>query len=135
MVRFPREGHNLSRNGEPWHRIERLRRITEWFDHQIKYTSLIDEILTDDQLNQWIYTLKGWRRENLKLIRSTESGNNDIANMMVRKIWNYLKMNKKQCNLIIEGSRLTVEIQGIDSRGITMREILLADRLNKIFFA
>ena len=135
MVRFPREGHNLSRNGEPWHRIERLRRITEWFDHQIKYTSLIDEILTDDQLNQWIYTLKAWRRENLKLIRSTESGNNDIANMMVRKIWNYLKMNKKQCNLIIEGSRLTVEIQGIDSRGITMREILLADRLNKIFFA
>ena len=53
--------------------------------------------------------------ENLKMIRSTESGNNDIANMMVRKIWNYLKMNRKQCNLIIEGSRLTVEIQGIDS--------------------
>ena len=45
-----------------WHRIERLRRLPNGLDHQIKYTSLIDEILTDDQLNQWIYTLKGWRR-------------------------------------------------------------------------
>ena len=32
MVRWPREGHELSRAGEPRHRIERVRRIVEWFD-------------------------------------------------------------------------------------------------------
>jgi hypothetical protein len=32
MVRFPRESHELSRSGEPWHRIERLENIMNWFD-------------------------------------------------------------------------------------------------------
>jgi dipeptidyl aminopeptidase/acylaminoacyl peptidase len=32
MVRFPRETHELSRSGEPWHRIERLENIVNWFD-------------------------------------------------------------------------------------------------------
>jgi dipeptidyl aminopeptidase/acylaminoacyl peptidase len=32
MVRFPRESHELSRSGEPWHRIERLENIVNWFD-------------------------------------------------------------------------------------------------------
>ena len=32
MVRFPNEGHDLSRSGQPWHRIERLQHIVGWFD-------------------------------------------------------------------------------------------------------
>jgi dipeptidyl aminopeptidase/acylaminoacyl peptidase len=32
MVVFPRETHELSRSGEPWHRIERLENIIGWFD-------------------------------------------------------------------------------------------------------
>lgn len=32
MVVFPRETHELSRSGEPWHRIERLDNIVGWFD-------------------------------------------------------------------------------------------------------
>jgi len=32
MVVFPRETHELSRSGEPWHRIERLDHIVAWFD-------------------------------------------------------------------------------------------------------
>jgi dipeptidyl aminopeptidase/acylaminoacyl peptidase len=32
MVVFPRETHELSRSGEPWHRIERLEYIVDWFD-------------------------------------------------------------------------------------------------------
>jgi dipeptidyl aminopeptidase/acylaminoacyl peptidase len=32
LVRWPREGHELSRAGEPRHRVERIRRIIEWFD-------------------------------------------------------------------------------------------------------
>jgi len=32
MVRFPGETHELSRSGQPWHRIERLEHIVGWFD-------------------------------------------------------------------------------------------------------
>ena len=32
MVRFPGETHELSRSGQPWHRVERLQHIVGWFD-------------------------------------------------------------------------------------------------------
>jgi dipeptidyl aminopeptidase/acylaminoacyl peptidase len=32
MVRFPGEPHELSRSGKPWHRVERLEHIVNWFD-------------------------------------------------------------------------------------------------------
>ncbi|HWZ82513.1 MAG TPA: S9 family peptidase [Terriglobales bacterium] len=35
MVVFPRETHELSRSGEPWHRIERLEHIVGWFDRYL----------------------------------------------------------------------------------------------------
>ena len=33
MIRFPNESHELSRSGQPWHRVERLQHIVGWFDH------------------------------------------------------------------------------------------------------
>ena len=32
MVVYPREGHELSRSGEPGHVVDRLERIQRWFD-------------------------------------------------------------------------------------------------------
>ncbi len=32
MVRFPGESHELSRSGQPWHRVERLEAIVGWMD-------------------------------------------------------------------------------------------------------
>ena len=32
MLRYPREGHELSRSGEPLHRISRLSEMVDWFD-------------------------------------------------------------------------------------------------------
>lgn len=32
MVRYPREGHELSRSGEPAHIVDRIERIARWFD-------------------------------------------------------------------------------------------------------
>jgi dipeptidyl aminopeptidase/acylaminoacyl peptidase len=32
MVKFPNETHELSRSGQPWHRVERLQHILGWFD-------------------------------------------------------------------------------------------------------
>ncbi len=36
FVRYPREGHELSRSGEPKHRVDRLNRIVGWFDKYLK---------------------------------------------------------------------------------------------------
>ncbi len=36
FVRYPREGHELSRSGEPKHRIDRLERMAAWFDRYCK---------------------------------------------------------------------------------------------------
>ncbi len=33
MVKFPNETHELSRSGQPWHRVERLQHLVGWFDH------------------------------------------------------------------------------------------------------
>ena len=35
MVRFPGEPHELSRSGKPWHRVERLEHILNWFDKHL----------------------------------------------------------------------------------------------------
>jgi dipeptidyl aminopeptidase/acylaminoacyl peptidase len=35
MVRFPGESHELSRSGQPWHRVERLENIVNWFDRYL----------------------------------------------------------------------------------------------------
>jgi len=39
MVRFPGESHELSRSGQPWHRVERLENIVNWFDKYLMGTS------------------------------------------------------------------------------------------------
>ncbi|AGB35926.1 S9 family peptidase [Natronococcus occultus] len=37
LVRYPREGHELSRSGEPGHVVDRIERIARWFDGYSSY--------------------------------------------------------------------------------------------------
>ena len=37
FVRYPREGHELSRSGEPGHVVDRIERIARWFDGYSEY--------------------------------------------------------------------------------------------------
>jgi dipeptidyl aminopeptidase/acylaminoacyl peptidase len=37
LVRYPREGHELSRSGEPGHIVDRIERIARWFDGYSAY--------------------------------------------------------------------------------------------------
>ena len=39
FVRYPREGHELTRSGEPRHRADHMQRTLEWFDRYCKVTS------------------------------------------------------------------------------------------------
>jgi dipeptidyl aminopeptidase/acylaminoacyl peptidase len=45
FLRYPREGHELSRSGEPAHRVDRINRIVDWFD---RYTTSDQGAATDD---------------------------------------------------------------------------------------
>jgi dipeptidyl aminopeptidase/acylaminoacyl peptidase len=36
FIRYPREGHEMSRSGEPHHRVDRLNRMVDWFDKYCK---------------------------------------------------------------------------------------------------
>jgi len=36
FVRYPREGHELTRSGEPRHRADHMERTLEWFDRYCK---------------------------------------------------------------------------------------------------
>lgn len=40
LVRYPREGHELSRSGEPAHRVDRIERIIRWFDGYATHTEV-----------------------------------------------------------------------------------------------
>lgn len=40
LVRYPREGHELSRSGEPGHRVDRIERIIRWFDGYAAHTDV-----------------------------------------------------------------------------------------------
>lgn len=39
LVKFPGESHELSRSGQPWHRVERLQHIVGWFDKWLNGTA------------------------------------------------------------------------------------------------
>ncbi len=36
FIRYPGEGHELSRHGKPWHRVHRLKSIVEWFERHLR---------------------------------------------------------------------------------------------------
>jgi dipeptidyl aminopeptidase/acylaminoacyl peptidase len=39
LVRFPAEGHELSRSGSPAHRVLRFELILDWFDRHLRASS------------------------------------------------------------------------------------------------
>ncbi len=50
FVRFPREGHELSRSGEPLHRIARIEYILDWFGHYLHS----DDLTPADQFRRTV---------------------------------------------------------------------------------
>ena len=49
---FPRETHELSRSGEPWHRIERLDHIVHWFDKYLQGASYPEYDMPSDTVDK-----------------------------------------------------------------------------------
>jgi dipeptidyl aminopeptidase/acylaminoacyl peptidase len=51
MVKFPNESHELSRSGQPWHRVERLEHIVGWFDHWLKNVPTEYEVAPNEEVS------------------------------------------------------------------------------------
>jgi dipeptidyl aminopeptidase/acylaminoacyl peptidase len=52
IVFFPRETHELSRSGEPWHRIERLDHIVHFFDKYLQGASYPEYDMPSDTVDK-----------------------------------------------------------------------------------
>ncbi|MGB7342445.1 MAG: S9 family peptidase [Phototrophicaceae bacterium] len=51
MLRYPREGHELSRSGEPAHRISRLKEMINWFDKYCQPEKITETVETQAVLD------------------------------------------------------------------------------------
>lgn len=51
LVRYPREGHELSRSGEPEHRVDRINRMVAWFNEHV--TNRTGIVRDDFSFDEW----------------------------------------------------------------------------------
>ena len=86
MVRFPREGHELSRSGEPRHRVRRLYEIMTWFDRFVQPDRLQPRPLSEAELKDNLPALTGWSLDNGALVRSIAAGNFALALSLAQRI-------------------------------------------------
>ena len=70
MVRFPREGHELSRSGEPRHRVERLYKIADWFDTHIQPAYFQPKAFNQDDFHAYLDEFGGWTLQGTALVKS-----------------------------------------------------------------
>jgi dipeptidyl aminopeptidase/acylaminoacyl peptidase len=52
-IRYPRDGHELSRSGEPGHVVDRLQRILRWFNGYSDHHDAPPVVQTDETPEDW----------------------------------------------------------------------------------
>lgn len=134
MVRFPREGHELSRSGEPRHRIRRLYEIVNWFDQHIQPDCLAAQPLTAAQIDQALATLPGWSLENGGLIRTVECGNAEIAQALIQQVGKIAAESSYQPALHLDGTRLTLRLFSREQHAFTNFDERMARIFNSRLF-
>ncbi len=131
MLRFPREGHGLSRNGEPLHRVERLYRIANWFDLHISNNNVFNTTIDEINFYELFPDLKDWEINHNKLKKVIFCGNRYIGNIVMNKLHKKLKKSISQISFILDEKELSIIIKNNDFEKITLNEIYLAKRLNR----
>jgi dipeptidyl aminopeptidase/acylaminoacyl peptidase/pterin-4a-carbinolamine dehydratase len=134
MVRFPREGHELSRSGEPRHRIERLSRIVGWFDQHIQHAGKEIKPLNAAEIQAALSILPRWEVKDGALLRSLDCGNFAVALGMVNRIAGVLQEKKQTARIVIDGSRVEVSLANSVLQAVTENEFFLARCLNNRVF-
>ena len=131
MLRFPGEGHELSRAGKPHHRIERLARIVGWFDKFIRHDGNAVKEIERKELRGWLRDMPGWKVERGTLTRVIECGDFDLAVKMLNKTAAVLEEYHKTAKLAVDNDRLVINLVSREIGKITLNEVLTAKRIDE----
>jgi dipeptidyl aminopeptidase/acylaminoacyl peptidase/pterin-4a-carbinolamine dehydratase len=130
MVRFPREGHELSRGGEPRHRIRRLYEIVTWFDRYIQPERLKARSLSAAEIDLALTTLPGWSYQDEALVRTIDCGTFAVAISFVVKISELANEAGYEPAVCVAGSCVTLRLQNQACEAVTSDDERLARILN-----
>ena len=130
MVRFPREGHELSRAGEPRHRVQRLYKIVDWFDFHIQPAYFQPGPFDQNDFHSYLDEFGGWTMEGKALVKSYDCGNFDLAVRLLNQIASYVKMQKNQPQLVIDEDKLQVRFMDKTLQAPSLAQLTLARELS-----
>ncbi|NLE75220.1 MAG: prolyl oligopeptidase family serine peptidase [Chloroflexi bacterium] len=134
MVRFPGEGHELTRSGQPNHRVARLYTILRWFDRYVQPERLRRPALGDAAVAAALAALPGWRREGNALTRTIGCGAFGAAVLLVNRIAKVAEQVGHLPTLSLQEAELTLSLRSDYANGITERDVHLARMLNQRVF-
>ena len=130
MVRFPREGHELSRSGEPRHRVERLYKIVDWFDTHIQPEYYQPGIFEKADFHAYLDEFGGWKLEGETLTKSFACGNFDLAVRFLNQLAAYSKTKSIQPQLSVDGDTVSVQFTEKNLHAPSLAQLSLARELS-----
>jgi dipeptidyl aminopeptidase/acylaminoacyl peptidase/pterin-4a-carbinolamine dehydratase len=130
MVRFPREGHELSRAGEPQHRVERLYKIADWFDTHIQPEKFEPYALDQEAFHAHLDEFGGWKLEDQSLIKTYACGNFELAVRFMNQIAAYVKLKKVKPQVSLDGEFVQVKFTDNVIHAPSMAQLALARELS-----
>ncbi|NLE75219.1 MAG: prolyl oligopeptidase family serine peptidase [Chloroflexi bacterium] len=134
MVRFPSEGHELSRSGQPNHRVARLYKIINWFEKYIRPEQLQPPALGDAALAEALAALPGWQRHGNALSRTIPCGTFGAAVLLLNRVAKLAEEAEHHPICTVQGSELILRLTSFYAKGITEKDIHLARNLNQRVF-
>jgi dipeptidyl aminopeptidase/acylaminoacyl peptidase/pterin-4a-carbinolamine dehydratase len=135
MVRYPREGHGLSRIGHPVHRVDRLYKILRWFDRHVQPEKLRPEPLPAAELEAAMGTLPGWERDGDALTRTVDCGRFGAGLALVQRIAVVAEDVNHHPEITLKGGQVLLRLTTHAAGGITGRDVHLARLLNRRIFS
>ena len=121
MVRYPGEGHELSRSGRPLHRVDRLYKIMGWFDLHINRSE--DEL--GKAVDAWLNN--GWKVSGGAFARTYRTGNYQIGGALLRDYLSAAERYGVQPVFTLESDSLKVVLKGLT--WVNMKFVLRIERL------
>ncbi len=121
MVRYPNEGHELSRSGGPHHRVDRLYKIMGWFDIHVNKDDSQLSLSVDSWLN------KGWKVEEAKFKKTYTTGTYLVGSQLLKDLIEVAERYGVAPVFQLEEKSLQVILRGIDWKN--MKFVLRIDRI------
>ena len=133
MVRYPREGHELSRSGKPRHRIDRLHRIVDWFDRHVQPGNLRSDPLPPGAIKQLMTGLAGWSLRDGGLFRAVGCGRFEVALHVASQVADVARDLDRHPTVYIDGETLQLGLS-TEGQGVSEMDYALARMLNLCVF-